>query len=363
MARVLEYQCPCCGGAIQFDSGTQKMKCPYCDTEFDVSTLQEFEQEQLKKEDRPDWSEAGNQAEAAKDEMDDQNGEFVSYICEACGGEIIADRSMASSRCPYCDNPVIVMKQLSGNFAPDLIIPFKLNREQAMENLRGHLKGKTLLPRAFRTENKIQEVKGMYVPFWLFDCDAKADLQCRGTRVRHWSDSRFEYTETSHYMITRGGDVSFESVPVDGSEKMANDLMESIEPYDYKEAVPFQMAYLAGFLADKYDVSSETCYQRANERIGISTERMFMDTIHGYATVVPEKKDLSMHKGKIRYALLPVWLLHTTYRGELYTFAMNGQTGKFVGNLPVDAGRAAVISTAVFAGVGAAALALTYLFV
>ena len=134
MARVLEYKCPCCGGAIQFDSGLQKMRCPYCATEFELATLQQFEQEELKKEDLPDWEEVSGEHET----MEDTDGTFVSYVCEACGGEIIADRSMASSRCPYCDNPVIVMQQLSGGLKPDLIIPFQLDKKTAVEGFKKH---------------------------------------------------------------------------------------------------------------------------------------------------------------------------------------------------------------------------------
>ena len=347
MAGILEYKCPCCGGAITFDSRVQKMKCPYCDTEFEMDTLRQFEEEQIQEEERPAW----DAFEQEREEMADDTGELVSYVCESCGGEIVADRTMASSRCPYCDNPVIVMKQLSGVLKPDLVIPFRLDKEAAKEKLRHHLKGKVLLPREFRTEHKIEEVKGVYVPFWLFDCEAEADIRCRGTRIRHWRSGKYEYTETSHYLISRAGEMAFDFVPVDGSEKMANDLMESIEPCDYQGAVDFQTAYLAGYLADKYDVSSAECYGRANERIAESAERMLMDTIQGYAACVPEKKDIRLHRGGIKYALLPVWILHTKYKGELYTFAMNGQTGKFVGNLPMNKGKAFALSGSVFAAV------------
>lgn len=347
MAGILEYKCPCCGGAITFNSTVQKMKCPYCDTEFEMDTLREFEDEQIQKERTPAWREV----EPEREEMSDDGGDLVSYVCESCGGEIVADRTMASSRCPYCDNPVIVMKQLSGMLKPDLVIPFKLSREAAKENLRKHLKGKVLLPKAFRTENKIEEIKGVYVPFWLFDCEAEADIRCRATRVRHWSRGDYSYTETSHYLVSRSGELAFDMVPADGSAKMADDLMESIEPYRYEEAVDFQTAYLAGYLADKYDVSSRECYDRVNRRIEESTQRVLMSTIQGYTTCVPEKRDIRLKQGDIRYALLPVWILHTKYKNKLYTFAMNGQTGKFVGNLPMDKGKALSISGAVFAAV------------
>jgi hypothetical protein len=144
------------------------------------------------------------------------------------------------------------------------------------------------------------------------------------------------YTRTSYYSLLRSGGISFANVPVDGSSKMGDALMESIEPYDLSQAVDFQTAYLAGYLADKYDVEAESCKTRANERITASTESAFAETTVGYTTVIPEHTNIRLHGGRVRYGLLPVWLLTTRYRDQIYTFAMNGQTGKMVGNLPID---------------------------
>ena len=56
---------------------------------------------------------------------------------------------------------------------------------------------------------------------------------------------------------------------------MPDDLMESLEPFYFKDAVDFQTAYLSGYLADKYDVAEEECVDRANLRIKQSTEQEF----------------------------------------------------------------------------------------
>jgi DNA-directed RNA polymerase subunit RPC12/RpoP len=287
------------------------------------------------------------EAEEASDQMEWntatgsawQNGEagdLVSYICKSCGGEIVCDRTTAATACPYCDNPVVMQEHFAGMLRPDCVIPFKLDKKAAKEAYQNHLKGKVLLPGAFKDKNHIDEIKGVYVPFWLFDAEAEAKVRYRATRVRTWSDSNYEYTETRYYRVLREGNLGFEHVPVDGSTKMADDLMESIEPFDFSEAVDFQTAYLSGFLADRYDVDAEQSIERANERIKKSTESAFADTVHGYSSVIPESSSVRLSEGKSKYALYPVWLLNTTYQNEKYTFAMNGQTGKFVGNLPVD---------------------------
>ena len=226
----------------------------------------------------------------------------------------------------------------TGALRPDLVIPFQLDKEAAKKAFAQHLQGKRLLPKAFKDENHIDEVKGVYVPFWLFNAEADADLRYRATRVHSWSDSNYDYTETQYFSVLRSGSLAFDNVPVDGSSKMADDLMESIEPFDLRGAVDFQTAYLAGYLADKYDVTAEESVNRANQRIRESTEDAFRSTVQGYATVMPEHSSLRLKNGRAKYALYPVWLLNTTWQNKKYTFAMNGQTGKFVGNLPMDKG-------------------------
>lgn len=332
MPTLQEYKCPCCGGAIAFDSTLQKMKCPFCDTEFDMETLADYDQAlQADQGDRMEW-----ETSAGQEWSDGEADGLRTYVCKSCGGEIVGDANTAATSCPFCGNPVVMMGQFSGALKPDLVIPFKLDKKAAKAGLQKHLSGKRLLPRVFRNQNHIDEIKGVYVPFWLFDAEADAQIRYQATRVRSWSDSDYDYTETSHYLVHRGGSVAFDHVPVDGSTKMADDLMESIEPYDFSDAVDFKTAYLAGYLADKYDVDAEQSIERANARVKRSTEEAFAATVQGYATVTAESSSIRLRGGRATYALYPVWLLNTTWQGKQYTFAMNGQTGKFVGDLPVD---------------------------
>lgn len=332
MAELLEYKCPCCGGAIEFDSGLQKMKCPYCDTEFEVETLKELDEElKAQGEDDLSWeSPAGKEWEAGEAE-----GMRV-YLCQSCGGEILADDTTAATHCPYCDNPVVMKEQLSGDLKPDVVIPFKLDKKAAKEAFLSHLKGKKLLPKTFKDENHIDEIKGVYVPFWLYDTKADAKIRYRATRVRSYRRGDYIHTDTDHFAVIRQGTITFERVPVDGSSKMADDLMESIEPFKFSDAVDFSTAYLSGYVADRYDVNEEESRTRANERIKTGTEDAFRRTVVGYTTVTPENSSVKLSGGHARYALYPVWILNTTWQNQKFTFAMNGQTGKFVGNLPLD---------------------------
>lgn len=331
MPVIQDFKCPCCDGAIEFDSTLQKMKCPYCGTEFETETIEAYNNALNTDGDNMSWDTSAG-SEWDKEEADT----LRSYICNSCGGEIVGDATTAATECPFCGNPVVMSEQFAGSLKPDYVIPFKLDKKAAKEALKQHYKGKLLLPDMFKTQNHIDEIKGIYVPFWLFDTDVDANMQYKASRIRAWSDSRYNYTETSYYFVMRGGSIGFQRVPVDGSSKMDDILMESIEPFDFSEAVDFKTAYLAGYFADKYDVDSEQSIVRANERIRRSTEEAFRDTVNGYTTVTPVASSLNLINGNAKYALYPVWLLNTNWKGEKYTFAMNGQTGKMVGDLPMD---------------------------
>ena len=334
MSELFEYKCPNCGGALRFDSTVQQLKCPYCDSVVDVEALAGYDEE-LKRsgQDNMQWEKApGSEWEEGETDR------FKVYVCNSCGGEIIADENTAASKCPYCDNPVVMKGNLSGVLKPDFIIPFKLSKEQAKAAYHKHLQGKKFLPKVFEDKNHIDEIKAVYVPFWLFDCDVDADIKYKATRTRMWADAENSYTETSYYAVLRSGTLAFDNVPVDGSSVMSDELMQSIEPFDFSQAELFSTAYLPGYLADKYDVGAEASIGIANHRIKTSTEQAFKGTVGNYNSVTTEASTIRLANGKAKYALYPVWILNTTYNGERFIFALNGQTGKTVGDLPVSKG-------------------------
>ncbi len=333
MSALLEQKCPCCGGAIEFNAGTQNMKCPYCDAEFDVAAMEQAADASANiGQDNFDW-----QTEASQWQSDEISGMGV-YTCKSCGGEIVADATTGATTCPYCDNPVVMTSQFAGGLKPNLIIPFKYDKKQAKEALNKYIASKKMVPKIFKDQNHIDEIKGVYVPHWLFTGTAVATADFTAERVRHWSDSNNNYTETSYFNCYRSGNMNFANIPVDGSSKMDDTLMESIEPFNINEAKPFSTAYMAGYLADKYDVDLDSSIPRANERVKNSVvsalEKNVMSA--GYSVVIPQNSQIEIANGSYAYALYPVWILNTTWNGKKYTFAMNGQTGKFVGDLPLD---------------------------
>ena len=335
--QVTNYQCPACTAPLQFGAGTGKLQCEYCMSSF---TVEEIELA---------YGEANAEAAEAKpnahgqtmyDELWGEDAERMRfYSCPACGAELICDETTAATSCPYCSNPTIVPGQFTGVRRPDYVIPFKLTKTDAVEALKNHCKGKVLLPKAFRTEHHVQEIKGVYVPFWLFDGEAECHANYNASNSRVYTSGDYRVTETDHFHVHRAGNFRFERVPVDGSSKMPDNHMDSIEPYDYAELKPFSTAYLPGYLADKYDVSAEESAKRVNERIRGSASELLRETVQHYQSVLERNADVNVKRGDIKYALLPVWMLHTKWKEKDYLFAMNGQTGKLIGDLPVDKGK------------------------
>lgn len=354
MADINEYKCPACGGTMEFDSSSQKMKCPYCDTEMSIEAFEKLQEEQNQEENQkaenntaakePDEEKSTKEKNGTDKSIDksawtqEEKENMVVYVCESCGGEITADKNTGATTCPFCGNRVVMKGQFEGSLKPDYIIPFKLDKKAAKKAYYDHLTGKAFIPSVFRQENHIDEIVGVYVPFWLFDTEAEAHMMYEGEKVRIWESGDTEYTEHEYFQMERGGKISFAHIPEDGSRKMDDALMESIEPYQFGDAVPFKKAYLAGYVADRYDVEQEECLKRAKKRMKRSAEEAFGNTVIGYQAVRTTESNLKVKHVECSYALYPVWILNTTWKGEKYVFAMNGQTGKMVGDLPADQG-------------------------
>ncbi len=359
MAELFDYKCPNCGGSLQFDSGVQRLKCPYCGSEIDVEALSDQDGQLGTKEDDFSWEEIASTTWEAG-----ETDNMRVYVCNSCGGEIVADESTGATRCPYCDSPVVMKGNFEGDLKPDVVIPFKIGKDEAKRRYLKHLEGKALLPKVFRDRNHIDEMKAMYVPFWLFDCDADGAISYDATRVTAWSDSRNDYVKTDHYRVIREGSIGFNHVPVDGSLAMPDELVQSVEPYDYSEAVPFRTAYLAGYLADKYTLGINDAMPIANDRVKTSVALEFRSTVLGYSSVMPRESHVRVNKGSNRYALYPVWILNTTYNGEHFIFSINGQTGKTAGDLPMDKAafwRYMITTSVITSAVVFAAQAIMYL--
>ena len=366
--QVTNYQCPACTGPLHFDSTLGKLKCDFCESVFETAEIEkmyadanrraaEASAQAAKAHKKAEEQAAQDQAMGAESSQEWNEAGMHAYNCTACGAELVCDANTAATSCPYCGNPAIIPGQFSGMLKPDYVIPFARNKQDAVNTLTSYYKGKLLLPGSFTAGNHIEEVKGVYVPFWLYNgsVDARASYRMERRRVMQQGD--VEITQTEHFTGERSGTLRFSGIPVDASTHMPDDLMDSIEPYNYKELKPFSMAYMPGYLADKYDVSQDKCRDRARERAVNTARSALFQTVTGYTSVNVTGQEERIHSDKVQYAMLPVWLLSTRWDNKNYLFAMNGQSGQMIGDLPVSTPKLA----AWFLGVFAAVCGLVYL--
>jgi len=330
--RIEEYKCPACGSPLVFNTDSGKLRCGSCDNEYDVGTIKQYMKHKTEAEFKWDL----NYQNALNETLPD----MVSYICKSCGAEIITDGTTAATHCPYCDNKVIITEKLTGALKPNGVIPFKVDKKGIKEKIAEFCKGKKLLPNNFFTQQMIDEVQGVYVPVWLFDGTLDGKVSLDGTTSSSYTTGNYRYTETSHYLVECDGKMDFRRVPVDGSAKMPDDLMNSIEPYDYSQIVPFDGQYLSGFLADRYDQDPDASIPTASQRMMNSAVRAFSGAASKYSTTL-RNNGLNLINPTVKYVLLPVYIFNCMYNGQKYRFAMNGQTGKLVGELPIDKGKKA----------------------
>jgi DNA-directed RNA polymerase subunit RPC12/RpoP len=344
------YKCLNCGGELNWDPASQKLKCPYCGSEFDLSVFEQKE-EKAKQDIRDKTYEKGASAEESgqtrsTDDTEVRPEDLRVYKCSVCGAEVITDKTTVATSCAFCGNPVILEENLDTQFHPDAIIPFRISREEIKGLYTQYLKSRPFTPRDFYTDAHIQKIKGIYVPFWLYDMPMEGQLHGTGERVSSYSDSNYIYTKHDVFEVEREGTLQIDSLPVDASSKMPDEAVDSIEPFDYKDLAPFKMAYMPGFFAERYDEDASFCSSRALKRAGQTTVEMLRGTVTGYSSVTVTGSStgvLGGEKGvRSRYVLMPVYLLYTKYKGKDYLFSMNGQTGKAVGNVPIDGKRAAL---------------------
>ena len=350
--QITNYKCPACSGPLHFAAKSGQMECEFCGSTYSVEEIEAHYAEEDAKaaqaKAEADHKPASDNEWAVSDEM--WNGEGMkSYSCPSCGATLVCDDNLAASSCPYCGNPTVVPGQFTDMLKPDYVIPFKLEKDDALKALKKHYGNKYLLPQAFKNANHLDEIKGVYVPFWLYDGKAYGDCEYEAVKSETKRQGDEQITNKEIYHVERKGTLEFSKIPADASTKMDDNLMESIEPYKYEDLKPFSKAYLTGYMADKYDVEAKDDAPRVISRAKESTRNALYNDVKGYTNVTPKTENIRVEQGKAYYAMLPVWLLTTRWNGNNYTFAMNGQTGKLVGDLPTNKPKMWMTIAAIFA--------------
>ena len=344
---AITYKCPNCDGGLVFDPASQKYHCEYCLSDFTQEELERLSPEMNRREleyQEPDCREPNRR------EPGSAEAQPVLYTCPSCGSQIVTDETTAATFCYYCHNPVVLAGRLEGQFRPDYVIPFQIDRQKAEEIFSQWIGRKKYVLEAFYNKKQIESMSGVYFPYWLYSCRVDGELDAQGTRLRTWDTAGMRYTETTVYDVKRQGTMEVNHVARNGLRKANRQLVDSVLPYRMNEKENFSMGYLSGFLAENRDMEKEQFVLDVQTEVRQFALQSLQDQAGSYSSMQVRKKEAGIRDEKWSYALLPVWTL--TYndkaRGKIYYFALNGQTGKICGKLPVDRKKIIILFFSVF---------------
>lgn len=322
--KALDNRCPSCGAKITFNPRNQMWDCTYCGSKFTLDEMKKYKNAS---------TEDANSKSKVKTST--KNTEEVDiYQCDSCGASIMADENTTATFCVYCGNTAILKNRIVNSLVPDLILPFKNVKEDAVAAFKNVVKKRPLVPKEFKREENIQKITGVYIPFWAYDFSVSGSVSFTASDITSWSDYNYHYTKTSRYLSTVRGKMQFEKVLADASSRFPDELMDSLEPFSYQDLTTYNHAYLSGFLSEKYDVEDDVAIERAKGRTMNTSISLLQEHVR-HQTKTVSKNKLVTKKDHCHYLLLPVWMVNIKYRDKIYTFAMNGQTGKIVGELPL----------------------------
>lgn len=341
---AVTFKCPNCGGGLIFNPETQEYKCEFCLSDFQLEELEalgkkEGEEETAAKSDAP--------SPAASD---DPVPQAVVYTCPSCGAEIVTDETTAASFCYYCHNPVVMEGRLEGKFQPDYVVPFAISREKAEEIFGQWISRKRYAPSDFYSKKQIESMTGVYFPYWLYSCRVDGRLEAEGTKLRMWTAGNLRYTEKKVYQVSRDGQMPVKNIARNALKKANARLSEGVLPFQTDGLMKFQMGYLAGFMAEKRDLEKEALAGGIEQEVRDFAYASLKNSASGYSSLTVQKQQADIRDVSWHYGLFPVWTL--TYKspkdGKIYYFALNGQTGKTCGEIPVDGKKLSVLFLSVF---------------
>lgn len=342
-------KCPNCGAALKYDFNQKKLVCANCDSTVSFG------------DDTDEAITGFDFSSIVKNAENPLDFQLPIYICKSCGAEIIADPETVSLICPYCQNDIIKSDQLTGPLRPDCILPFKIKPEELTNTIKEFYKDKKFLPRDFFEKSKMDRINGVFVPFWIFDGKLTGDITYSSVYKHRTRSGAYDVDSTDHYRNVRSISMEFAGLPVDALGKTDDDMMDSLEPFDLSEALPFKMEYLAGYTADRFDQKADGLVERAERRMrntaaGVGKSKMS----ENYSDISYKGSSLKIEMKKVRYVLMPIYLFTIEYHLKKYPFAINGQTGKAVGEVPI--GEKGVLAFRLILMFGIAGIAILLMF-
>lgn len=317
----ISFKCKNCGAYIEFNPNNQNFKCKYCGTEYDKQEVVD----------------RANQEHANVDALDSIENDENVYHCSNCGASIVMSASSIAGRCYYCHSPIVLDKKLSSEYRPDTVIPFHFDKDEAKNKFLKYVKRLRYIPRNFFAHSQLENLTGVYYPYFNSDVLVDASFNGIGTRVKTHRSGDYEVTTTTYYSVERAGKIKFNNIFTSALSSNHNKMAHDVLPYDENEEKPYSSSYLAGFMAERRDRDREEVAQEVDNEIDSYIETCLTKNDTGLYTTLNGNHDFEVQDRDMRYTLVPTWVL--TYRGvdnKVYYYSMNGLTGKTVGVFPIN---------------------------
>lgn len=356
---VLGYKCPNCGAGISFSAELGLFACEYCMSKFTQQEMDEYDRLRQQKEEARIKNAASKEANArASDEV------VHTYNCNSCGAQVVTTETTTATFCYYCHSPVIIESRLFGDDRPDEIIPFSISEEVAKQKFLQWTENKKFIPDDFRSESHIEKMTGIYIPYWYLDSDVDVNFVGQSSRSVTTSNFNYRITETSDYQHHRRGTFQITDVNLAASSKIDINLLNGIEPFDSEKIQLFSMPLLSGFFAESYTVPEDAGTNELKRMAEAYSDAILSRSFEFTGSLKTLEKNFAQREKDTRYVLLPVWVLTYNYNGKIYVFAVNGDSGKTSGELPIVESKlnAAARRVALTTGIAAFIIVLLVLF-
>jgi len=270
----------------------------------------------------------------------------VKLLCQSCGAALQLEAGARTTVCPYCESAHVVQRPPEPDRPnPAFAVGFRLGREEAHQRVRKWLKGRTLFARSGVHRAKLEDVRGVYSPAYLYGAVAQSAYRAeigeayyetvttgsgknRQTRQERRVEWRPLAGEVEQYVPAR---------VVTASLAIPNEELEKVEPFDLRLLARYRPEVLAGWIAEEASLSREECAVLARQEALAEVEQRLRAFLPG-----DERRALrhqtSLREESLELVLLPLWVFAARYAEDAppMRILVNGQSGEAYGKLPLS---------------------------
>jgi predicted RNA-binding Zn-ribbon protein involved in translation (DUF1610 family) len=329
--------CGQCGAKLDFAPGTSALKCPYCGFELPISQSAAPIAEL-------DYQAFLEKAVGEKETLDAQR-----IQCNKCGAETTVPAEMTAGICPFCGANMVSSGSASRLIKPEALLPFKIPQKDAFEDFRRWIRKLWFAPSSLKQYAQAEgKLAGVYVPFWTYDSDTTTVYS--GERGDYYYTTETYTAQENGRTVTRtrevrhtrwspaGGTVrnSFDDILVLASKSLPKKYVESLQPWDLDNLVPYTDEYLSGFRAESYRISLPQGFEEAKAVMAIAIQNSIRQDIGGDEQRI-HSTQTQYGNVTFKHILLPVWLSAYRFREKIYRIIINARTGEVQGERPFSA--------------------------